>query len=83
MTSPFDEPERRAAARLENGHPGWLIIWGYYSRLYWAFPRFHAPPGTIIAAPGTAELTTRMQHTELAIGAHPPPPATPGGTNHA
>lgn len=45
-------------------------------------PRFYAPPGTVIAAPGTAELITRMQHAELAARAHMPrPPRTPRTTS--
>jgi hypothetical protein len=83
MTLPFDELERRAAARLEHGYSRWLIIWGCHSRLYWAFPRSQAPPGTIIAAQDAAELTTRIQHAELSARAHMPPPASPGGDDSA
>jgi hypothetical protein len=71
MTAPLSDPDqRRAAAQIAQHSPQWVVIWGTHTRLYWAFPRFHAPPGTIITAPGTAELTTRMQHTELATRAH-------------
>jgi hypothetical protein len=77
MTPPFDELERRAATQTERDHPQWLIIWGYYSRLYWAYPRFHTAPGTIITAPDTAELTTRIQYAELAASPHQPPPRQP------
>ena len=75
MTRPFDEQEHRAAAQAEHNHPGWAVLWGTHTRLYWAFPRFHAPPGTIITAPGTAELTARMQHAELTARAHMPRPS--------
>jgi len=34
----FDPGERRAAARLQHGNPGWLILWGVHSRLYGRFP---------------------------------------------
>ena len=78
MTGSFDEQEQRAAVRIEHDHPRWLILWGAHTRLYWAFPRFHAPPGTMITAPDTAELTTRMQHAEFAARARMPrPPRTP------
>jgi hypothetical protein len=77
MTGSFDEQEQRAAAWIERDHPQWLILWGVHTRLYWGFPRFQAPPGTMIAAPDTAGLITRMQHTELAARAHKPPPASP------
>ena len=83
MTAPLSDPDqRRAAAQIAQHSPQWVVIWGTHTRLYWAFPRFHAPPGTIITAPGTAELTTRMQHTELAARAHMPrPPQTPRTTS--
>ncbi len=80
MTPPFDEHEQRAAARIERDHPQLLILWGTHTRLFWAFPRFHAPAGTVIAAPDTAGLTSRMQHTELTTRAHMPRPAQTPGT---
>jgi hypothetical protein len=85
MTAPlFDPDQRNAAARIEHDHPQWLIVWGAHTRLFWAFPRFQAPAGTIIAAADTAELTTRMQHTELASRAHMPPRASqPRGNDSA
>ncbi len=60
-----DPQEHTTAARIERGNPRWLVIWGTHSRRYFAFPRFAAPPGTIIAAPGTAELLDGMRHAEL------------------
>jgi hypothetical protein len=91
MTPRFDDQEHRAAARMERDYPGWAVLWGTHTRLFWAFPRFHAPPGTVITAPGTAELTTRMRHAELAARAHmparhkrPAPPASqPQGNDNA
>ena len=78
MTFPFDELERRAAVQLESRHPGWLVMWGTYTRVYWAFPRFNAPAGSILATPDAAELTTRMRQAELAAsGRHPAPPRQP------
>jgi hypothetical protein len=79
MTPPFDEQEHRAAAQAEHNHPGWAVLWGTHTRMYWGFPRFQAPPGTVIAAPDTAGLITRMQHTELAARAHMP--RAPGTAN--
>ena len=83
MTPLYDEQQRRAAAQAERAHPGWAVLWGTHTRMYWGFPRFQAPPGTMIAAPDTAGLITRMQHTELATRAHMPPPASPRGNNNA
>ena len=78
MTPRFDDQEHRAAARMERDYPGWAVLWGAHTRLYWGFPRFQAPAGTIVAAPDTAGLITRMQHAEFAARAHMPrPPRTP------
>jgi hypothetical protein len=41
-------------------------MWGCHSRLYWAFPRFNAPQGTVIAAPDPAGLTEHMRQAERA-----------------
>jgi hypothetical protein len=52
--------------------------------MYWGFARFQAPAGTVITAPGTATLITRMQHSELAARAHMPPAAShPRGNDSA
>ena len=76
MTVPFDQDERQAAARVEYEHPQWLVIWGVFSRRFWAFPRFAALPGTIIAAADVSELVTIMDQAETAA-AHGPSPAGP------
>jgi hypothetical protein len=65
MTPPYDPAQRRAAARLTHRHPGWLILWGTWSREFWAFPTFDVPPGTLIHAPTTTALQALMNHTEL------------------
>jgi hypothetical protein len=84
MTPPYDEQQHRTAAQAERQFPGWVVLWGTHTRMYWGFPRFHAPPGTMITAPDTAGLITRMQHTELAARAHTPPPASqPRGNDSA
>jgi hypothetical protein len=74
MTGPYDQHHHRIAAQIQGTHPGWLVMWGTHTRLYWAYPRFGAPPGTVFAEPGTPELITRMHHAELAARAQPPRP---------
>lgn len=66
MTEFYDDQERQTATRIERENPQWLVMWGVYSRLYWAFPRFNAPPGMIIAAPDPGELLARMRRIEFA-----------------
>jgi anti-sigma regulatory factor (Ser/Thr protein kinase) len=58
-----DGDPRRTAARIAWHSPQWVVLWGTHTRLYWGFPRFQAPPGTMIAAPDTAALIIRMRHT--------------------
>jgi hypothetical protein len=65
VTTPYDPEERHTAARIQRANPPWLILWGTYSRLYWAFPLFRTRPGTIISASTPQELTQRMRHAEL------------------
>jgi hypothetical protein len=55
------------AARIERGHPWRMVLWGTHSRLFWAFPRFTAQPGTIITASTAAELQDRMRQAELTV----------------
>src|ERR1035438_32058 len=42
MTPPYDQQQHRAAAQTERHHPGWVVLWGTHTRLYWGFPRFQA-----------------------------------------
>ena len=73
MTGRYDPAARHAAARLQAASPGWMVLYGPWSRLYYAFPRFAAPPGTILAAPATRELAAWMRTTELQTTPGPPP----------
>jgi hypothetical protein len=66
MSQGYDPAQRRAATRLTLRNPRWLILWGTHSRIYWAYPRFEARPGTIVSAPTITDLLTGMRQTELA-----------------
>ena len=81
MTGRLDDQQQRFAAQVEADHQDWVVMWGYHSRLYWAFPRFNAPPGTVVAAPEPVELTEGMRRAELAAALAPrfgpAPPARP------
>jgi hypothetical protein len=60
-----DEPcdERRAAAELERAHPGFVIVWGSFSRQFVAFPLF-GPPGTHFSAANPRDLERLMGQAE-------------------
>jgi len=79
MSRPLDDHQWQIAAQAERAHPRWAVLWGYHSRLYWAFPRFDTPPGTIITAPDQAALTERMPVTTARTSADP---ATQGRDNN-
>ena len=78
---PYDLQECDLAADLSRRNPQWWVMWGVYSRLYWAFARFGPPPGTVVSAPGPRELLAQTRQAELAahasqlmVPAHPPQP---------
>jgi hypothetical protein len=77
MTEFYDDQEHQTATRIERENPRWLVMWGVYSRLFWAFPRFNAPPGMIIAAPDPGELLSRMHRIEVAVNHGSSPQAAP------
>jgi len=67
MSAPSDEICRRAALRLQGEHPHWLIIWGAYSREFWAFPSLPVPRGTVVHAPHPVLLKDAICDVELAM----------------
>jgi hypothetical protein len=71
----IDDLERQAAAEIEQSHLRWMVMWGCYSRLFWAFPRFLVPKGTIISAPDRDRLLVGMRSVEAEAGADSRVPA--------
>ena len=53
----YDPGQRELAVRIERAFPRWLVIWGAYSRQFWAFPRVGVPRGTIAHAASADDLT--------------------------
>jgi hypothetical protein len=62
-----DDQERQVAAEIEQSHPHWAVMWGCYSRRFWAFPYFQAPQGTIVSAPDRDRLLADMRSIELKV----------------
>jgi hypothetical protein len=58
---------REIAARIESEHPGWLVIWGPYSREFWAFAYLHVPSGTLIHASDPDVLLAGIGETETKV----------------
>jgi hypothetical protein len=67
----IDAQERYTAREIERSHPQWMVMWGCYTRLFWAFPRFRVPSGTIVSARGDKGLLTDMREVEIEFGARP------------
>jgi hypothetical protein len=61
-----DPGQRAAAAAIERDHPLWVVLYGPYTRTFYAFPWFAAPPGTMAAAPAPGLLLNTMQALEQA-----------------
>ena len=61
----YDQAARQMACRLQGAHPGWLVLWGTYSREFWAYPCLPVPAGTILHAPDADTLTARIRETRL------------------
>jgi len=59
-----DDQQRQIASEIEQIRPSWLVMWGCYSRLFWAFPRFNVPQGTIISASNPSQLLVSMDSVE-------------------
>lgn len=67
-----DPRERLTAACLAHRNPHWWLTWGAHSRVYWAYPLFAAPAGTIVSAPDTRALVAGMRKVEAASAARSP-----------
>jgi len=63
----FYDPERReVAAHIEWQKQGaWVVIWGPYTRRYWAFACWPLPEGgQVVSASDPDELYTEMRRVE-------------------
>lgn len=58
-----DRQQRRIADQLQQTHPSWVVLFGEYSRMFWAFPLF-GPGGVYFADRDPRELDRRMAQAE-------------------
>jgi hypothetical protein len=65
MPRNYDEARRTTAARLQEIFPSWFIMWGTYSRRYWAYPCFGVPRGTIAHAADANDLAAAMRAIQI------------------
>ncbi len=64
-----DDASREAAERTERENPGWIVVFGSFTKEFVCFPRFPAPQGTMIVALYPAALPARMRDVERALRA--------------
>jgi hypothetical protein len=55
---------RATAERINQTRPQWLVLWGCYSRLYWAFPLFATRRRFLVHAGYPDALIARMDEAE-------------------
>lgn len=64
MFSAEDEQNRAIAEDIELHRPGWLVIWGAYSRRFTAYPLFPVRRRVIVVAYYPDALVERMDTAE-------------------
>jgi len=62
-----DDASREAAERTERENPGWIVVFGVFTKEFVCFPRFPAPAGTIITALYPDAIPPRMRTIERAL----------------
>ena len=67
-----DEVARETAERTERENPGWIVVFGSYTKQFVCFPRFPAPAGTIITALYPDAIPPRMRMIERTLRARLP-----------
>jgi hypothetical protein len=60
----YGRQQRLIAEELERARPSWIVLFGGYSRGFWAFPLF-GPGGAYFAHRDPRELERRMIEAEL------------------
>jgi hypothetical protein len=59
-----DDACRATAERINRDHPEWLVMYGSYSRVYWAYPLFEMRRRLIVHAAYPDALIARMNEVE-------------------
>jgi hypothetical protein len=59
-----DNTCRAIAEQIHHVRPQWLVIWGSFSRRFWAFPLFEMHPRLLVCAWYPDALIARMDDAE-------------------
>jgi hypothetical protein len=57
---------REIAAGIALNCPGWLVMWSPYFRVYFAYPCFTVPQGTVLRDADPRELVAEMRTVQKA-----------------
>jgi hypothetical protein len=60
--------QRQVIGSLRQRHPDWMIMYGAYTRMFWAFPLFTTVTGNYLGAGDPGELDRRMAAAEAKLG---------------
>jgi len=70
----IDDDCRAIAKQIERENPGWIVIFGVFTRQFVCIPRFPAPPGTMVVAQYPDAVSPRLREVERLL-----PPETKKG----
>jgi hypothetical protein len=59
-----DNACREIAEQINQARPHWLVLWGSYSRRFWAFPLFETRPRMLVHASYPGALLARLDDAE-------------------
>lgn len=59
---------RQMVENLRRRHPDWMVMYGAYSQMFWAFPTFTSRAGHYVGAADPAELDRLMRAAEASLG---------------
>jgi hypothetical protein len=69
--TPEESEYRAVAGEIQRQRPGWLVIWGVYSRRFTAYPLFPVRHRVIIVASYPQALIHRMDEAERSLRIQP------------
>jgi len=59
-----DNTYRAVAEQIRKARSQWLVMWGCYSRLFWAYPLFEMHPRMVVYAGYPDALLARLDDAE-------------------
>jgi hypothetical protein len=59
------------AEQIQRDRPQWLVVWGCYSRRFWAYPLFEMRPRRLVYAGFPDALVDRLDEAERRFRVRP------------